>query len=526
MKIQIKKEHTLFLCVLGIIIILNLIWCVKKSDMFIDEIYTYGLSNSYYTPFIKDATENGTLINARLTREDFMNYLTVNKGEQFSFASVYYNQTQDAHPPLYYMFLHLISSFFPGSYSKWLGLSLNIVFYLITNLLLYQVARMILRSEKSAALAVLLYGTSYGGLSTALMIRMYILLTLFTVAFFWVILKLYQGNTQKSLYALVTVVMFLGMFTQYFFVIFAFFISAVYCLRELMRKRIKNVIWYAAAAFLGLGLFYVSYPYILNHLFADTLVSGQTVVSNVHDLAGMCLSIYSFVMQTIMSYKIPCYLLPVLVIAGIVLHKKVFQAYLAAFDERDSSAIAMTVAVGLTIFVTAVVSPVTALRYVYNVLPFVAVGIVYVAEAVWRDWERYAPAVIRVSALLCIFQGMKDVPFYIDNIPQARYEIMAEYADCPCICLDDDHNKPITQNMLLLMTFPEIFVTDDFLGEETQEYLRDKETDRGIILMIDTSEIKSGYNAQEILSEIEETLGYQYQPLDTATKEIFVLSAK
>ena len=153
MKIQIKKEHTLFLCVLGIIIILNLIWCVKKSDMFIDEIYTYGLSNSYYTPFIKDATENGTLINARLTREDFMNYLTVNKGEQFSFASVYYNQTQDAHPPLYYMFLHLISSFFPGSYSKWLGLSLNIVFYLITNLLLYQVARMILRSEKSAALA-------------------------------------------------------------------------------------------------------------------------------------------------------------------------------------------------------------------------------------------------------------------------------------------------------------------------------------------------------------------------------------
>lgn len=41
MKIQIKKEHTLFLCVLGIIIILNLIWCVKKSDMFIDEIYTY-----------------------------------------------------------------------------------------------------------------------------------------------------------------------------------------------------------------------------------------------------------------------------------------------------------------------------------------------------------------------------------------------------------------------------------------------------------------------------------------------------
>lgn len=523
MKILKDKENILFICVLCIICMIQIVWCVRKTDMFIDEIYTYGLSNSYYAPFIKDTTENGTLINATLTREDFVNYLTVNEGERFSFDSVYYNQTQDAHPPLYYMFLHLMSSFFVGSYSKWLGLSINILFYLITNILLYQVARLVLRSKKSAILSVLLYGTSFGGLSTALMIRMYILLTLFTVLFFYIILKLYQGTTYKIYYVWVTMVMFLGMFTQYFFIIFAFFISAIYCLHELKERRIKNCIWYALASFSGLVLFYLCYPYIYNHLFADSLVSGKTVVSNVHDFAGMRLSIYSFIMQTISSYKMAFFILLILFIAGIFFHRRVVIKYLSEFDLKDSSAIAMIIAVGLTILLTAIVSPVTALRYVYNVLPFVAISIIYFAESVWKDWERYAHVVIGISVPLCIMQGFKNIPFYIDNIPQDRYERIASYADCPCIYLDDDHNKPVSQNMLLLMEFPEIFVTDNFLCKEVQEYLKGKDTSRGIILMIDTSEIKSGYNAQEILREIEIKTGYQNKPLDQNTKEIYIL---
>lgn len=518
-----NKEKALFICVLCIICMIHLFWCLRKTDMFIDEIYTYGLSNSYYAPFIKDTTENDTLINAILTREDFVNYLTVNEGEQFSFDSVYYNQTQDAHPPLYYMCLHLVSSFFVGSYSKWLGLSINIIFYLIINILLYQVAKLMLHSKKSAILSVLLYGTSYGGLSTALMIRMYILLTLFTVLFSYIILKLYQGTAHKIYYLLVTVVMFLGMFTQYFFIIFAFFISAVYCLHELKEKRIKNCIWYALASFSGLALFYLCYPYIRNHLFANTLVSGKTVVSNVHDIAGMCLSIYSFVMQTVSSYKMAFFILLLFFIIGIAFHRKEIITYVSEFDIKDSSAIAMVVAVGLTILVTAIVSPVTALRYIYNILPFVAVGIFYVAEVLWKNWEKYSYVVIGGSILLCIFQGFVRVPLYIDNIPEERYERMANYAGCPCICLNDDHNKIISQNIFLLMEFPEIFVTDDFLCKEAQEYLKNKDTSRGIILLIDTSEIKSGYNAQEILREIKTKTGYQNKPLDPYTKEIYVL---
>ena len=51
----------------------------------------------------------------------FKDYLTVNKGEEFKLGSVIYNQTHDSHPPLFYLVLHLISSFFPGEFSKWFG---------------------------------------------------------------------------------------------------------------------------------------------------------------------------------------------------------------------------------------------------------------------------------------------------------------------------------------------------------------------------------------------------------------------
>ena len=46
---------------------------------------------------------------------------------RFDYASVYYNQTQDVHPPLFYFLLHTVCSLFPGSFTKWTGLGMNFV---------------------------------------------------------------------------------------------------------------------------------------------------------------------------------------------------------------------------------------------------------------------------------------------------------------------------------------------------------------------------------------------------------------
>lgn len=507
-KLMKYRRHGLFLGFLCIICAVSLFWCVKKSDMFMDETVTYGLANSYYAPFIEDVTEHGTLINTLLSREDFEEYLTVGREDAFSLDSVYYNQTQDTQPPLYYMLLHILCSFFPGQCSKWIGLSLNLILYILTSILLYQVGRRILGSEKTAALAVLVYGLSFGGLSTVLMIRMYILLTFFTVLFGWLVLKLYQDHAQWFCYPAVTLVLFLGLFTQYFFVFSAFFASAAYCLCEMKRGRWKQFFAYAFSAFAGLAVFYLSYPSVVDHLFADKLVSGQTSVDNMMDFAGMGLSIYSFVMQAAASYKAGLILLLCALAAGIIGRKKDVFTYFSSLGTGDFTAAVMTAAVIGTVVLTAVVSPVTALRYIYNVLPFVAVGIVYTAEAFFRDWERHAVPVLAVCAVFCTVRGLMTEPQYVETVPKENYERIRAYTELPCIYLGDQMSSAMTQDMFQLMEFPEVFATDDFLCGEAQAYLESKNTENGIVLYIDVSDWGSGYDSGEVIRRIEENTGY------------------
>lgn len=509
-KVEKRREGILFLISLCIVCAVTLFWFAKKSDMFIDEIVTYGLSNSYYAPFISDVPEDKSLVDKVFTREDFTEYLTASEENAFRFDSVYYNQTQDTQPPLYYMLLHLACSIFQGSYSKWIGLSINFVLYMGTLILVWQVGGMILHSRKYAALAVLLYGLSYGGLSDVLMIRMYILLTFLTMCFACVVLKMYQEPVKKIYYPLVTLILFLGLFTQYFFVFFAFFISAVYCLRELWKKHFKEFLLYAAFAFAGIGIFYLSYPCVVDQLFADRLVSGQTAVGNMMDVRGMLLSIYSFVMQAAASYKAALFLLLVALAAGMIRFRKTVSAYVSEFGIQDSSAIALILAAVLAVLLTAVVSPVTALRYIYNVLPIAALGIAYVMECAGREWERFFYPFFALCAVVCVWKSLTVQPDYVDNVPKENFQILEAYEDYPCVYLDDDYDASITQDMLQLIRFPEVFITDDFLGEETEAYLETADVGRGVVLYIDVSEDwSSGYDSEKVLKEITDRTGFQ-----------------
>ena len=99
-----------FLMTLGVCLLFG----IRKTGMFIDEIYSYGLSNSRYAPFLSDL-KGGELTDKIFTPEDIDAYLTVGNGDQFAFGSVYYNQTKDVHPPLYYWIFNAVSSVFPVS---------------------------------------------------------------------------------------------------------------------------------------------------------------------------------------------------------------------------------------------------------------------------------------------------------------------------------------------------------------------------------------------------------------------------
>ena len=75
-----------FILVLAVIIGACLFYSSQKSGMFIDEIYSYGLSNGYYTPFLTYLRADG-LVDATLTRADLLSYIETDETDRFAVGS-------------------------------------------------------------------------------------------------------------------------------------------------------------------------------------------------------------------------------------------------------------------------------------------------------------------------------------------------------------------------------------------------------------------------------------------------------
>ena len=101
----------------------------KKEGYFVDELWSYGLANSTEYPHIYSIQGWDQKWQ---TPEYYMNYIEVEKGQQFDYRTVIYNQTQDNHPPLFYLILHTVCSLFPGTLSKWYGIVPIIIYYALT----------------------------------------------------------------------------------------------------------------------------------------------------------------------------------------------------------------------------------------------------------------------------------------------------------------------------------------------------------------------------------------------------------
>ena len=105
---------------------------------------------------------NGKLPEAVFTQSEFLNYVAPQGSTRFNYASVYYNQTQDVHPPLFYFLLHTVCSLFPGSFTKWTGLGMNLVLLGGTLAALYALGMELFADWKKALFVCALYAGGCG----------------------------------------------------------------------------------------------------------------------------------------------------------------------------------------------------------------------------------------------------------------------------------------------------------------------------------------------------------------------------
>lgn len=276
--VRSEKIQLLF-CLVWLLLFLNCFyWGSQKEGYYIDELWSYGLANSYYAPFLQDQDD---YMDHWHGSGFYMNYLTVDSGDAFSYVSVYDNQVHDVHPPLYYMLLHTACSLFKGKFSKWFGLSINLLFFGGVIWLLYRISGLMLGKDSYARLIPpVLYGISGGAIATVVYIRMYMMLIFWGLLFIYLTFLLMEEKKEKTrLFVGLAITSTAGFLTQYYFLIFAFFISVGYLLFRIFHGQWKKVLSFACSVIAGIGTGVLLFPASLSHIFSGE--KGQESIGNV-----------------------------------------------------------------------------------------------------------------------------------------------------------------------------------------------------------------------------------------------------
>lgn len=196
-------------------------------------------------------------------------YVSLTPDNYLNIKSIYTNQALDNHPPIFYILVHFSNIMFGGQFNKYTVFVVNIIAFIFSCIVLKKTLK-ILDKENLIIPLLILYGFSMGTISMVIFQRMYMLLTLFMMLYFYLSIKLYKSDFKfdKKVNIKLGMVTILGFLTQYFFAIYAFFIFAIMLVEMIKKKKDKKcictyIISHIIYAVIGIMLFIPS----INHLF-------------------------------------------------------------------------------------------------------------------------------------------------------------------------------------------------------------------------------------------------------------------
>ena len=286
-KIMEKNKATykiilVFIIAVQVCVTIYMFWH-QDGEYFSDEIWSYGLSNSYYRPFFSmregvNLTYEG-MVEDYIGNDEWMSgdvlrdYITVGADERFTYGSVYYNNVYDVHPPLYYMLLHTVCSLFPDQFSWWYGLSLNLIFLVGTQVFLYLTVNKITSSKHMGVIVCGLYAVCKSTMFIYTFIRQYALLIMLCMGFVYFSTCLYEevyklGRLKKKTLLACAVSACLAFLTHYYGIFFIGIFTACQCVDMLLRKKCKEMFAYGFSILAALGVMVIIWPSIYVHVFA------------------------------------------------------------------------------------------------------------------------------------------------------------------------------------------------------------------------------------------------------------------
>lgn len=191
-----KKEQALVVIVIVIQLMVMIFWGVQKSGYYVDEFFTFD--NAHYVS--KSTPERVKLYDA-----DFLTYdewheiadlkssLTVEREGSLLSDPAGYNVKMWVTGQPYMVLLNYVQAvFFEGKLSKWGAISINILLFLLNQIILYRLTLRLSKDRMAAVMAVALYGFSGMAASMTVYVRFYMMVTLWMALYTWLHTVMWQ----------------------------------------------------------------------------------------------------------------------------------------------------------------------------------------------------------------------------------------------------------------------------------------------------------------------------------------------
>ena len=340
----------------------------EKPALNVDEYFTYQLSNGVFG--VTDPVENGKIYK---NSNPFFEQFVVDKENRFDYKEVWENQARDVHPPLYYAIFHTVSSFMPEIFSKWTGIGINIFLALFVTILVYFITKELCNNSAITLIVALTFALAPSSINNIVFIRMYVLLSIWILGITLLHLKYIKKDViDNKFFVILTCLAVCGTITQYYFLIFLFFICLYFGVFLIVKRRwiyaLKYVISLVFAGCISLLIF----PTMVNHIFGSGYRGKESFANLASSDFGSRLSVYFEIMKNQIfggRFSTAILLCTILLIIG--MSSKNIRAKLIFDIKKNNSKMIIIFPTVLYFLLVVKISPYLSERYMFCIYPFI-----------------------------------------------------------------------------------------------------------------------------------------------------------
>ncbi len=552
------KENKFIILTIVILCGLMFFFINQKQGFHEDEIFSYGSSNYKYDnvfrwfgyaeanqdilynqvlkgnfinridnliKFIKDPnqfTKDETLakeIPTFRTKDDALDYLAIQQEDIFNYFSVYYNQSRDVHPPLFYFLVHFTSTLFYNQFSKYIIFALNLVFFIGTLFTIKKIMNKLDRKELTIP-TMILYGASMGAISTVMFQRMYMMLTFFCILYLYYIIKFIKDDfkIKDKFFFILTIIC--GFLTQYYFCIYIVLIFSILAIYLLFKKQFKKC-WnffkpHILAAIIGI----IFYPFSIGDIFFSYRGIGST--DNKTNTFLENLQYYGE--QIIKLFSLQNILIILILVLFIIIIYKIIKKQLPKIQSQDK--LNLTVIILPIIIFIIIISKIAPFlgenytsRYIMLLFPVIAIASFYTISFIFKNKKTLFVVTLIISLCLSINGLINNTPVYLYKDYEQVMKLAKENEDKYFVYIFDNYFTHLN-SMPEFATYKESLILNknihDFKLLNNEKLNNENEFILCIKNWLNKEEIlnlvlkNSGYNNYEILLELNSDVESTY----------------